>query len=837
MTRTRAGLGLALILIVSAGAIPSPAQRQLSGTAEIKEALERLNVLGTALMIAAHPDDENTALLAYLARGRNYRTAYLSLTRGEGGQNLIGSEQGDLMGVIRTQELLAARRIDGAEQYFTRAIDFGYSKTAEETLAKWGKEEVLGDVVWVIRKLRPDVIVLRFSGTSRDGHGHHQSSAILGEEAFRAAADPRQFPEQLEHVEPWQAKRLLWNVFSFRRGGFTNEGDMPERIDVDPGEYDPVLGFSYAEIAGMSRSQHRSQGFGAAERKGSSRNSLVLVDGEPAADDVMDGVDTTWARVPGSEALSRLLARAEREFEPEKPVKILPLLLEARRELKKLKGPWVERKLSELDEVVALVTGLWLDVTADSYAATPGATVKLNVTALNRSGAEVRLTGFKADGRRVELSERLVYNEPVEVEGQEWQVAADHAYSRPYWLDLPKRGSLYQIATPELLGEAETPPELSATFQVEIAGEQIEYQRPVIFRWVDRVRGELTRPVAVVPPVAVRFAESSLVFAGAGARRIEVELSANADNVRGEVELRIPDGWRVEPDRQAFSLARRAQRQVAAFEVAPRKEEAQGEAVAVAVVDGREIFSEVAIIDYDHIPPQTVTRRAEARFVRVDAKNLARRIGYVMGAGDDVPRALRQLSAEVTLLDETELTRGDLSRYDAIVTGVRAHNVRADLRANKHRLLDYVETGGTLVVQYNVADRRSPGGSSGPLADLGPYPIEIGRGRVSVEEAPVTLLQADHPVLRTPNRVAQTDFEGWVQERGLYFASEWDERYEPLFSLHDPGEEPLKGSTLFARHGKGVYIYTGLSFFRQLPAGVPGAYRLFANFLSAGQLQ
>jgi len=833
MIRARALLGLLLTFLLAAGVLP--AQRELAGTAKIKNALERLNVLGTVLMIAAHPDDENTALLAYLARGRKYRTAYLSLTRGEGGQNLVGPEQGDLMGVIRTQELLAARRIDGAGQFFTRAIDFGYSKTAGETLSIWGREEVLSDIVWVIRRLRPDVIVSRFSGTPRDGHGHHQSSGILAKEAFRAAADPRRFPEQLEHAGPWQAKRLFWNVFSFRRGRFSQQGDQPDRLDVDTGEFDPVLGFSYAEIAGMSRSQHRSQGFGAPERKGSAVNSLLLVDGEPAENDFMEGVDTTWGRVAGGEAVGKILRRAAEEFEPERPEKTVPLLLAARREIAAIDDSWAAAKRAEIDEAIALVTGLWLDAAAEDFEVVPGSSVEIEATALNRSPYPVELVSFELDGQgRRDLSQALEDNQP-ETLRLTWKVPFDQPYTNPYWLERPKMGALYDIEDRELIGRPDTPPVLQGRFRIRVDGQAIDYERPVIYRWVDRVRGELTRPLVVVPPVSIRFTEASQVFPSRGARKVEVAVTANVEGASGVLGLEIPDGWKTVPPEQPFDLAVPGQQVMAVFEVEPPEAAGTATGRAVARINGRAVARGSRVIEYEHIPPQTLAPESKAALVRVDAKTLARRAGYVMGAGDDVPAALRQLGCDVTLLEAEDLARADLSGFDAIVIGVRAYNTRPDLRANQRRLHDYVGGGGTLIVQYNVLSRRGAPGAADPLANAGPYPITFGRQRVSVEGAPMRFLNPGHPVLQTPNRITERDFEGWIQERGLYFASEWDDRYEPLWETHDPGEEPLRGSTLYARFGRGVFIFTGLSFFRELPAGVPGAYRIFANFLSAAQ--
>jgi LmbE family N-acetylglucosaminyl deacetylase len=497
--------------------VPLRGQRNLSGTPEIELALHKLNVLGSVLMIAAHPDDENTALLAYCARGRSLRTGYLSLTRGEGGQNLIGPQQGDLLGVIRTQELLAARRIDGAQQFFTRAIDFGYSKSADEALSKWGREQVLSDIVWVIRKFRPDVVILRFFGTSRDGHGHHQASAILGKEAFSAAADRNRFPDQLRYVQPWQAKRLFWNVFSFTPEQEKEAQALPHKVEVDAGEYNPVLGKSYAEIAGISRSQHRSQGFGAAERRGPSKNFLATIAGAPADKDVLDDVDTTWGRVPGGEPIGRILAEAERTFIPEQPEKTIPLLLKARPLIAAIEDPWAKRKLDELDETLALSSGLWLDATADRYAAVPGSTVKITLEAINRSrypvqagGPSMYTPGGGASG--VAMSEVLLkYNEPFRKE-LDWTIPADAAYSQPFWLRRPPVGNTYDIRDQELIGIADTPPDFVADFPLGFNGTTVMLQRPVHYRYVDPTEGELTRALVVVPAVAVNLAENVALF-------------------------------------------------------------------------------------------------------------------------------------------------------------------------------------------------------------------------------------------------------------------------------------------------------------------------------------
>ncbi len=810
-----------LVLLTQVGA---PAQKNIAGAVRTRLELERLNVLGSILMIGAHPDDENTGLLAYLARGRHARAAYLSVTRGEGGQNLIGPEQGEMLGLIRTQELLAARRVDGAEQFFTRAIDFGFSKTAEETLAKWDRDKVLADIVWTIRRFRPDVVVIQHTGTPADGHGNHQAVGILGREAFAAAADKSRFPEQLRWVEPWQAKRLMG-----RGAGAGAAGS----ITIDTGEFNPVLGYSYSEIAGMSRSMHKTQGMGAPEQRGASRSGLAQVAGEPARNDIFDGIDTSWNRLDGGAAIAKIMDEAIRTFVPEQPEKTVPILIRARPLVAAIKDPWATLKLRDLDETIALCSGLWLDASADRDSVVPGGTLQVNIEAINRSRAalalrSVRLVGVAGAPKADFASAPLVYNEPQR-RALKVAIPADQQYSQPYWLQDPALGDTYVVEDQRLIGLPEQPPVLSAHFLLQAGPETIELVRPVIRRYVDRVEGETSRPLAVVPPVAVSIPEPVLIFPGTIAKKVEVMIRSNTAGASGDLKLVAPRDWRVQPPAAPFRIAEADEQVALSFTVSPPSGSALSELRAVATVGGKEVSSGMQVIAYSHMPPQTVFPPSIARLVRADIGLLARKIGYVMGAGDEVPQALRQLGSEVTLLEAEDLASGDLGRFDAIVTGVRAYNVRPDLRANQQRLMAYVENGGTLVVQYNVSDRRTPM----TLQALGPYPLQLGPSRVSVEEAPMTFLNPQDPLLMTPNRISEEDFRGWVQERGLYFASQWDPKYVALFECHDPNEEPQRGSTLYAHYGKGIYIFTALSWFRQLPAGVPGAFRVFANFLSA----
>jgi LmbE family N-acetylglucosaminyl deacetylase len=820
---------------------PGQAQRNISGEVEVRQALERLDTLGSVMMIAAHPDDENTALLAYFSRGLHMRTAYLSLTRGEGGQNLIGSDQGDELGIIRTEELLAARKIDGAEQFFTRAIDFGFSKTAAETFTKWPREQVLGDVVWNIRRFRPDVIVLRFSGTPRDGHGQHQASAILGKEAFSAAADPSKYPEQLQWVQPWQAKRLMWNTFAFTAEQEKEEAAIKDKLAVDLGEYSPELGYSYSEIAGMSRSQHRSQGMGAAERKGSTKNYLVTIAGDRATKDVFEGIDTSWSRLSGGAEIGAIIEKARDRFTGRSAETLLPLLVEARAKALTLKDPIAARKLRELDETIGLISGLWLDGAADKYQATPGTSVKIAITALARVPVQATLAGVKVTGMegvpQLDLAPAtLVYNQPS-LYSLTVPVPQAEPYSQPYWLVEPKDGAMYRVADPRMIGNPENPPVLEAHFRVKIAGTEIEIARPVEYRYIDRVYGEKLRPLAIVPPVGVKFPEQSLVFGSATPRKTDVFVKANVAKASGDVYLEAPAGWRVEPATRHFDIAALDEETSASFTVTPPSEDASAEIRAVATVGDRKVSSSTEVINYTHIPAETLFPPAQAKLVRASILTLAKNIGYIMGAADEVPSALRQIGCDVTLISPDDLVRADLSRYDAIVTGVRAFNTRPDLRANYQRLFDYAQNGGTLVVQYNVLEGGPFGGNPALLDHVGPYPIKVSRDRVTDEDVPVTFPSPQNPVLHSPNEITERDFDGWVQERGLYFANEWDPKYQSVIESHDPGEQPMPGGMLYTRYGKGVYIFSAYSWFRELPAGVPGAFRIFANMLSAAKAQ
>ncbi len=816
--------GLIIVLFLFLGHPLRAQQGEILNAGELETALEKLNVLGSVLYVGAHPDDENTAVLAYFSKGRKCRTAYLSLTRGDGGQNLIGPEKGAEIGIIRTQELLSARRIDGAEQFFTRAIDFGYTKTAAETFEFWGKEDALADMVWVIRKFRPDVIITRFTADNSGGHGHHTASAILLNEAFTAAADPGRFPEQLKEVQPWRTERLFWN--SWRPG-------QPEAVNlprIDTGEFNPPLGKSYSEMAAESRSQHKSQGFGSAGRRGNQFEYFQLLAGSPAATDVFEGIDTSWNRVPGGQKVGAALAHVLGSIDLRHPSKALPALLAVYAELGKLDDTrWVPLKKRELLRVIQSCAGLWMEAVADDFSAAPGDDVKISAAVINRSDFPLTLHSMGIPG----LADDTVVDRPLE-NGVPWtsekKVGLPKGFpiSQPFWLRDPPGKGLFAIKQQDLVGPAENPPSIQAKIIVTAGGELLEFLVPVVFRWTDRVAGELYRPFEVRPRATIKLEDKVLIFTGNIPKKIKVRITSQSPHVTGELRLKGTDKWRITPPAFPFSLAGKYEEKEFVFEVSPPASADEAELAADAVVGGETLDRDLVDIAYPHIKRQVYFPASRVKVVKLNVKTAGSKIGYIMGAGDEVAEGLRSLGYNVVLLDDEMLENAELSQFDAIVTGIRAYNTRERLKVDQPRLLRYVETGGTLVVQYNV--------SRGLLTPaIGPFPLTIGQDRVSVETAPVTFLEPGHPLLNFPNKISQEDFEGWVQERGLYFASQWDGKYQAVISCHDPGEADLKGGLLFARHGKGVFIYTGYAWFRQLPEGVPGAYRLMANLVSAGK--
>ena len=829
--RARRPLRSVVALFASLAALVTPAARLAAdprplepmASGEIAHALHRLQTVGSALYVAAHPDDENTALLAWLTHVKGVRAAYLSMTRGDGGQNLIGQELGASLGVIRTHELLAARRMDGAEQRFTRALDFGFSKNAEETLRFWGHDSVLSDVVWAIRSFRPDIIITRFPPDSTAGHGHHTASAMLAEEAFTAAADANRFPEQLDTVQPWQAKRLLWNVFSFGRVPVIDS----TWLTLDVGAYDPLLGRSMSELAGLSRSNHKSQGFGAAERRGALPQYLRYKLGAPAKRDAFEGVDLTWKRFMGGDAVAVLLAQAEQEFDPRHPEKSLPVLAKAHAAFAKLpSNSLVARRRAELEQVMASCAGLWLEAVTARPGITPGEGLAVATSVLIRTRAAVTLESVGVD-ETVRVASRVLAANVAAADTLQFTVRNEVAVTQPYWLREPSSPGLFQVADRNDVGQPENRPALVATFVLKFAGEPVRFELPVAYRWTDPVQGERWRMLEITPPATLAFEQGFKLFADGAPRAVRVTVRAQKSKLAGTLKLEVPTGWSVKPSAVPVAIEREGQELAAEFTLVPGRD--GGAARAVLNSGGRAWSLGSQRIDYAHVPVQTLFPPAEMKLVRADVGMQASRIGYIAGSGDQIAEALRQLGATVTPLSDDDVASGDLSRFDAIVTGVRAYNTRPRLRTLQPRLLDWVAKGGALVVQYVTT-------SDGPVDYLGPLPFRVSRDRTTVEEAAVRFLKPQNRLLTTPNKLGPADFEGWTQERGLYFANPYDPSYDAVLGSNDPGEPSHDGGLLYARHGSGEFIYCGYALFRQVPAGVPGAWRLLANLVSGSRV-
>ena len=797
---------------------------------EIQLALQKLNVLGRVLYIAAHPDDENTNLMALWANGSLYETAYLSITRGDGGQNLIGPELRERLGVIRTEELLAARRLDHAQQFFSRAVDFGFSKTADETLRIWDHEKILSDVVWVIRKFRPDVVVTRFSPEDHLTHGHHTASSILAEEAFAAAGDPSRFPEQLAFVKPWHPTRLVWNTSPFF---FTNRKlpfDPTGLTILEAGGYNPLLGKAYTEIAAASVSMHKSQGVGRPPLRGARKEYFKLLEGEPMTSALFDGVDTNWSRVANSEPVAAKIRQIISDFHPADPAASVAKLLELRQALSELKDDdWVPEKKAELDQIIAACLGLHVEASTTNATITPGQTADIKLEAINRCNIPVTLqeVQFPLSGDSTRIDAALPPNELV-AKDLSCKIPENTPYSQPYWLREPGTEGTFAVDDQKLIGLPENPPHLPIEITLQVSGQQLRYVVDTRYRTVDPVAGELRQSLVIAPPVFTDFANPVLMFATNQPKSVSVRVIASTGPVKGQLKLSAPDGWHVDPAAVQIDLKGANAETVAAFTVKPPEQDSEGTLRAIASIDGREYSFGHVRISYPHIGVHILMPRAEVKVVRADIRKKGERIGYIPGAGDDVPESLQQIGYTVKMLTDGDITEKNLAQFSVVVLGIRAYNTDDRISTWLPELFAYVKNGGVAIAQYNTtADLKTK--------EIAPYPLEISRDRVTDENAEVRILAPNNPLVITPNKITSKDFDGWVQERGLYFPDKWDAAWTPILSCNDPKEKPLDGGLLIAKSGKGFFIYTSYSWFRQLPAGVPGAYRLFANMVSLGK--
>ncbi len=781
--------------------------------------LKKLKVLGSVLYIAAHPDDENTRLLTYFSKDRLYRTGYLSLTRGDGGQNLIGEEQGIELGLIRTQELLSARRIDGAEQFFSRAFDFGYSKTPGETFTKWDREKILSDVVWVIRKFRPDVIITRFPVTGEGGHGHHTASAILANEAFKVAADPARFPEQLSMVEPWQAKRIFFNHFNF--GNTTVPEDA---LKLDVGGFNPVLGKSYGEIAAESRSQHKSQGFGATRTRGEAMEGFKITGGSPVSNDLFDDINLSWQRVKGGEKIEPLINQLISTFDFMQPQRSVPQLVLLFNALKAMPSSyWQEQKMKEVQNLIESSSGLWMEAYTTEQYAVQGDSIRINFVVNDRMGNSIQLHEVKMEGFDSIFSVGLVKNKNFFL-NKILAVPEKKEITQPYWLQNKMEEGYYNVSNQQWIGQPDVQNAYTATIDLIIAGTHVTFLKPVKYKFTDQVKGEIYWPVVVIPMATFNELQPFYLKNSKENEQISINITANRNiNV---------------PSPVSFSSSVNSKNDTLAYQVGPfslMKRQVYNDLISLKSLQPttykinlsplyKQPGNILRSISYSHIPAITYFKPAITTIKDIDVKIYNKKIGYIVGAGDKVPESLEQMGYEVTLLSEKELSRNNLQQFDAIISGVRAFNTNEWLGKYYDKLMKYVENGGNYVVQYSQANNIR--------SKMGPYPFTVSGKRITDENAPVTFLKPDHPVLNFPNRITKDDFIGWKQERSIYHADNLDSHYETILRMNDAGEQPDDGSLVITPYGKGYFTYTGLVFFRELPAGVTGAYRLIANIIA-----
>ncbi|HTB63700.1 MAG TPA: PIG-L family deacetylase [Opitutales bacterium] len=819
---------------------PTPVQTQdLTGVAILQD-LRSFRELGSVLYIAAHPDDENNQLLAYFARGRYYRTAYLSLNRGDGGQNEIGPEFGEELGVIRTQESLAARRVDGARQFFSRAFDFGFSKSFAETLRIWDHQQVLADTVRVIREFRPDVLITRFSPIPGITHGHHTASTMIAQEAFKISDDPKAFPEQIaEGLLPWQPKRILFNVGGGGGQGVA-DGYSPAVLRMNIGGSDPVSGESFASIAARARANHKTQGFGnlaGGVGAGARTETFQLLDGEPATTDVLDGVDTTWSRYTDGADISKLTDDAIAQFKTEDPSASVTALLAIRAKLAALaKDPVVDEKRAQLDRILQNCLGLTVETTIPNAEVVPGETLVMKHSVKLHASFPVDWVAVRYPRSTIApvansfISKSLPVDKELAITGSA-KLPADTLLSEPYWLRADHTPGMARVDDDSLIGRPESPPVYSLEYVFNVGNQTLVIPDVPVQVTNDPAKGETRRKLDAISPVAMSFANDVQLFAPGASKPVEVEVTAYRSVTNGSLHLDAPAGWTITPAAQTFK-ATVGDKVKLTFTITAPAQLTSANVTAQANVNGVTYSNERIVIQYDHIPVQMLQPQARFKAVSLDLAIRGKKVGYLPGAGDSIAAALEQMGYTVTQLTGADLTPEKLRGLDAVVLGVRAFNVRTDLADNVAGLFAYVEQGGTVVAQYNRPDRLSTN-------QLGPYNLSIaGQApplRVTDENAPVQFLAPDHPVMTTPNKITLADFDGWVQERGAYFASSWDEHYIPLFAMSDPGETQPSSSVLVAKYGQGYYVYTSLGFFRQLPAGVPGAYRLFANLVSLGK--
>ena len=812
MNRSFTSIFIFLISIITFAQAP-----QKLSSVEIYEQVQKLNFLGKVLYVAAHPDDENTKLITYFSNHYHAQTAYLSLTRGDGGQNLIGTELREKLGAIRTQELLAARRIDGGEQFFTRANDFGFSKEPNETFAIWNKNEVMEDVIQVIETFRPDIIVNRFShNTPGTTHGHHTASAMLSLEAY--------------DLVKYQPKRIFFNTSWWFYGSQEafDAADKSKLLAINSNVYYPLKGKSNNEIAALSRSQHKCQGFGTLGSRGDETEYLELLKGNlPSNTNLFEGIDTSWNRVKGGNEIGKLLNEIEKNFNFGNPSIHIPNLIKAYDLIQKLEDShWKEIKSKQIIKIIEACSGLFMEALADTETITKDSKFNLQLEVINRSQSNVKLISVNALNIKNETQNKpLKNNEKVNFQFKDVEVGNAVDYSNLFWLKEQQTEGMYQVSDKSIRILPEVSTSFPVIFTIEIEGKTIEFVKNICYKFNNPDDGETYVPFTILPEFTSTIESKVLIFNSTQPKEISVKVKAHKANASGKLSVVIPTDWKIEPQEIPFTIEAKNEERKFSFKIYPSKPEITTKLVAqIATLNGT-LDKELITIQYPHIPKQTILVTSAAKAVKLDIATKGKNIGYIMCAGDEVNKNLENLGFQVTNLNPNEITAENLKSYDAIILGIRAFNVVDELKFKNKILFDYVFNGGNVIVQYNTTNNLI-------TKEIAPYNLELSRDRVTDENAKVTFLTPNHKVLNQPNKINEKDFTGWVQEQGLYYPNKWSSEFIPILASNDEGETPKKGALLIAKHGKGNYIYTGLSFFRELPEGVSGAYRLLANIIA-----
>ena len=812
MNRSFTSIFIFLISIITFAQAP-----QKLSSVEIYEQVQKLNFLGKVLYVAAHPDDENTKLITYFSNHYHAQTAYLSLTRGDGGQNLIGTELREKLGAIRTQELLAARRIDGGEQFFTRANDFGFSKEPNETFAIWNKNEVMEDVIQVIETFRPDIIVNRFShNTPGTTHGHHTASAMLSLEAY--------------DLVKYQPKRIFFNTSWWFYGSQEafDAADKSKLLAINSNVYYPLKGKSNNEIAALSRSQHKCQGFGTLGSRGDETEYLELLKGNlPSNTNLFEGIDTSWNRVKGGNEIGKLLNEIEKNFNFGNPSIHIPNLIKAYDLIQKLEDShWKEIKSKQIIKIIEACSGLFMEALADTETITKDSKFNLQLEVINRSQSNVKLISVNAINIKNETQNKpLKNNEKVNFQFKDVEVGNAVDYSNLFWLKEQQTEGMYQVSDKSIRILPEVSTSFPVIFTIEIEGKTIEFVKNICYKFNNPDDGETYVPFKILPEFTSTIESKVLIFNSTQPKEISVKVKAHKANASGKLSVVIPTDWKIEPQEIPFTIEAKNEERKFSFKIYPSKPEITTKLVAQIATSNGTLDKELITIQYPHIPKQTILITSAAKAVKLDIATKGKNIGYIMGAGDEVNKNLENLGFQVTNLNPNEITAENLKSYDAIILGIRAFNVVDELKFKNKILFDYVFNGGNVIVQYNTTNNLI-------TKEIAPYNLELSRDRVTDENAKVTFLTPNHKVLNQPNKITEKDFTGWVQEQGLYYPNKWSSEFIPILASNDEGETPKKGALLIAKHGKGNYIYTGLSFFRELPEGVSGAYRLLANMIA-----